>query len=62
MNIEEKNQAAAILKAAKTSCTFTRAVAMRPPGGDHIDWVPIVKALKKNRYKGDVVMSPSPPK
>ena len=26
------------------------------PGGDHIDWKPIVKALRKIDYKGDVVI------
>ena len=26
------------------------------PGGDHIEWKPIVKALRKIGYKGDVVI------
>jgi D-psicose/D-tagatose/L-ribulose 3-epimerase len=57
MNIEEKNQAAAILKAGKNLVHFHACGCDRgTPGGDHIDWVPIVKALKKIRYKGDVVI------
>jgi D-psicose/D-tagatose/L-ribulose 3-epimerase len=57
MNIEEKNQAAAILKAGKYLGHFHACGSDRgTPGGDHIDWVPIVKALKKVKYKGDVVI------
>ena len=57
MNIEEKNQAAAILKAGKHLAHFHACGCDRgTPGGDHIDWVPIVKALKKIKYKGDVVI------
>ena len=57
MNIEEKNQAAAILKAGKHLAHFHACGSDRgTPGGDHIDWKPIVAALKKIRYKGDVVI------
>jgi D-psicose/D-tagatose/L-ribulose 3-epimerase len=57
MNIEEKNQAAAILKAGKHlghlhACGSDRGT----PGGDHIDWKPIVAALKKIGYQGDIVI------
>ena len=57
MNIEEKNQARAIRKAGKLlghfhACGSDRAT----PGGDHIDWPAIAKALKTIRYKGDVVI------
>jgi len=57
MNIEEKNQAAAIRKAGKHlghfhACGTDRGV----PGGDSLDWKPIVAALKAIRYKGDVVI------
>ncbi len=57
MNIEEKNQAAAILKAGKHlghfhACGTDRGV----PGGDSLDWKPIVAALKKIGYKQDVVI------
>src|SRR4029450_8699010 len=57
MNIEEKNQAAAILKAGKRLGHFHACGRDRgTPGGDHIDWKPIVAALKKIGYKGDVVI------
>jgi D-psicose/D-tagatose/L-ribulose 3-epimerase len=57
MNIEEKNQAAAILKAGKHLGHFHACGSDRgTPGGDHIDWKPIVAALKKIGYKGDVVI------
>jgi D-psicose/D-tagatose/L-ribulose 3-epimerase len=57
MNIEEKNQAAAIRKAGKHLGHFHACGSDRgTPGNDHIDWVPIVKALKGIRYKGDVVI------
>ena len=57
MNIEEKNQAAAILKAGKTLGHFHACGSDRgTPGGDHIDWKPIVAALKKIGYQGDVVI------
>ncbi len=46
MNIEEKNQAAAIIKAGKTLGHFHACGSDRgTPGGDHIDWKPIVAAL-----------------
>jgi len=57
MNIEEKNQAAAIIKAGKNLAHFHACGSDRgTPGGDHIDWKPIVKALKQINYQGDVVI------
>ncbi|HRE81833.1 MAG TPA: sugar phosphate isomerase/epimerase family protein [Opitutaceae bacterium] len=57
MNIEEKNQAAAIRKAGKLLGHFHACGSDRgTPGGDHIDWPPIVKALKEIGYTGDVVI------
>jgi D-psicose/D-tagatose/L-ribulose 3-epimerase len=57
MNIEEKNQAAAILKAGKHLAHFHACGSDRgTPGNDHIDWKPIVAALKRVGYKGDVVI------
>jgi len=57
MNIEEKDQAAAILKAGKALAHFHACGSDRgTPGGDHIDWPPIVKALRKIGYTGDVVI------
>jgi D-psicose/D-tagatose/L-ribulose 3-epimerase len=57
MNIEEKNQAAAIIKAGKHLGHFHACGSDRgTPGGDHIDWKPIVKALKQINYQGDVVI------
>ena len=57
MNIEEKNQAAAILKAGKLLGHFHACGSDRgTPGGDHIDWKSIVKALKQVGYEGDVVI------
>ncbi len=57
MNIEEKNQAAAIIKAGKHLAHFHACGSDRgTPGGDHIDWKPIVNALRKIKYKGDVVI------
>lgn len=56
-NIEEKNQAAGILKVGKLLGHFHACGSDRgTPGADHIDWVPIVAALKKVGYKGDVVI------
>ena len=57
MNIEEKNQAAAIIKAGKHlghfhACGTDRGI----PGDDSLDWKPIVAALKKVGYRGDVVI------
>jgi len=57
MNIEEKNQAAAILKAGPHLAHFHACGSDRgTPGNDHIDWKPIVAALKKIKYDGDVVI------
>jgi D-psicose/D-tagatose/L-ribulose 3-epimerase len=57
MNIEQKNQAAAIKKAGKLLAHFHACGSDRgTPGGDHIDWPNIVKALKAVGYKGDVVI------
>ncbi|HEX4122999.1 MAG TPA: sugar phosphate isomerase/epimerase [Verrucomicrobiae bacterium] len=57
MNVEEKNQAAAIRKAGKHLGHFHACGSDRgTPGGDHIDWPAIAKALKDIGYKGDVVI------
>jgi D-psicose/D-tagatose/L-ribulose 3-epimerase len=57
MNIEEKNQAAAIQKAGKHLAHFHACGSDRgTPGNDHIDWKPIAAALKSIRYQGDVVI------
>jgi D-psicose/D-tagatose/L-ribulose 3-epimerase len=57
MNIEEKNQAAAIKKAGKHLGHFHACGSDRgTPGNDHIDWKPIVAALKAVKYDGDVVI------
>jgi len=57
MNIEEKDQAAAIRKAGKLLGHFHACGSDRgTPGNDHIDWKPIAKALKDIRYHGDVVI------
>lgn len=57
MNIEEKNQAAAIVKAGDQLGHFHACGSDRgTPGGDHIDWKPIVGALKKIKYQGDIVI------
>jgi D-psicose/D-tagatose/L-ribulose 3-epimerase len=57
MNVEEKNQAAAIRKAGKHLGHFHACGSDRgTPGGDHIDWPSIVKALKDIGYDGDVVI------
>ena len=57
MNIEEKDQAKAIRKVGKHLGHFHACGSDRgTPGNDHIDWVPIVKALKAVGYKGDVVI------
>jgi D-psicose/D-tagatose/L-ribulose 3-epimerase len=57
MNIEEKNQAAAIKKAGKHlghvhACGTDRGT----PGNDSLDWSSIAKALKAVKYNGDVVI------
>ena len=57
MNIEEKNQGAAIRKAGKRLGHFHACGSDRgTPGNDHIDWKPIAAALKAVGYKGDVVI------
>jgi D-psicose/D-tagatose/L-ribulose 3-epimerase len=57
MNIEEKNQAAAIRKAGKTLGHFHACGSDRgTPGSDHIDWPGIARALKQIGYKNDVVI------
>jgi len=57
MNVEEKNQAAAIRKAGKHVGHFHACGSDRgTPGGDHIDWPSIAKALRKIGYDGDVVI------
>ncbi len=57
MNIEEKNQAAAIRKAGKLLVHFHACGSDRgTPGNDHIDWAPIVQALRDINYQGDVVI------
>lgn len=57
MNIEEKNQAAAIRKAGKLLGHFHACGSDRgTPGSDHIDWKSIKKALKEVGYNGDVVI------
>ncbi len=57
MNIEEKNQAAAIRKAGKRLTHFHACGCDRgTPGKDHIDWKGIAAALKAVRYNGDVVI------
>lgn len=57
MNIEEKNQAAAIKKAGRLLGHFHACGTDRgTPGNDELDWKPIVKALKSIKYKGDVVI------
>lgn len=57
MNIEEKSQARAIERAAGLlghvhACGSDRGT----PGGDHLDWPGIARALKRVRYDGDVVI------
>lgn len=57
MNIEEKNQPAAIRKAGRLlghlhACGCDRGT----PGKDHIDWVGIAAALREIGYQGDVVI------
>jgi D-psicose/D-tagatose/L-ribulose 3-epimerase len=57
MNIEEKDQAAAIRKAGKKLGHFHACGSDRgTPGGDHIDWRSIARALKQIGYKNDVVI------
>ncbi len=57
MNIEEKDQAAAIRKAGKLlahlhACGCDRGT----PGNDHIDWKGIAQALRDIGYEGDIVI------
>jgi D-psicose/D-tagatose/L-ribulose 3-epimerase len=57
MNIEEKDQGAAIRKAGKALGHFHACGSDRgTPGNDHIDWKPIAAALKAIGYKQDVVI------
>ena len=57
MNIEEKDQAAAIRKAGSRLGHFHACGSDRgTPGNDHIDWKPIARALKDVKYKGSVVI------
>ncbi|MDQ3620991.1 MAG: sugar phosphate isomerase/epimerase [Verrucomicrobiota bacterium] len=57
MNIEEKHQPAAILKAGKHLAHFHACGTDRgTPGNDSLDWKPIAKALKQIGYQGDVVI------
>ena len=57
MNIEEKNQAAAIRKAGKHLGHFHACGTDRgTPGGDSLDWAPIVQALDDIGFNGDVVI------
>jgi D-psicose/D-tagatose/L-ribulose 3-epimerase len=57
MNIEEKNQGDAIRKAGKKLGHFHACGSDRgTPGGDHIDWKSIVKALNDIGYEGDIVI------
>lgn len=57
MNIEEKDQGKAIRKAGKRLAHFHACGSDRgTPGNDHIDWAPIVSALKSVKYSGDVVI------
>jgi len=57
MNIEQKDQAAAIRKAGKLLGHFHACGSDRgTPGSDHIDWPGISRALKQVGYKQDVVI------
>ena len=57
MNIEEKDQAAAIRKAGQHLAHFHACGCDRgTPGNDHIDWKGIAAALKAINYKGDLVI------
>ncbi|MGO8699165.1 MAG: sugar phosphate isomerase/epimerase family protein [Limisphaerales bacterium] len=57
MNIEEKNQAAAIRKAGKKLGHFHACGSDRgTPGNDHIDWKGIAAALREVGYNKDVVI------
>ncbi|MBA3269238.1 MAG: sugar phosphate isomerase/epimerase [Acidobacteria bacterium] len=57
MNIEEKDQAKAIKKAGNLLAHLHACGSDRgTPGGDHIAWPEIVKALRSIKYDGDVVI------
>jgi D-psicose/D-tagatose/L-ribulose 3-epimerase len=57
MNIEEKNQADAIRRAGRNLAHFHACGTDRgTPGNDSLQWKPIVQALKKVGYDGDVVI------
>lgn len=57
MNIEEKNQAAAIRKTGKLLGHFHACGTDRgTPGNDSLDWKPIIKALKEVGYDQDIVI------
>jgi D-psicose/D-tagatose/L-ribulose 3-epimerase len=57
MNIEEKDQAAAILKAGKHIGHFHACGCDRgTPGNDHIHWLAIAQALKTVDYQGSIVI------
>lgn len=57
MNIEEKNQAAAIKKAGRLLGHFHACGTDRgTPGGDSLNWKEIVAALKSVKYDGDIVI------
>jgi D-psicose/D-tagatose/L-ribulose 3-epimerase len=57
MNIEEKDQSQAILKAGSYLGHFHACGCDRgTPGNDHINWLGIVHALKSINYKGSIVI------
>ncbi|MDX2191191.1 MAG: sugar phosphate isomerase/epimerase family protein [Bacteroidota bacterium] len=57
MNIEEKSQKEAILKASKKLFHFHACGTDRgTPGKDSLDWKPIFDALKQIDYQGDLVI------
>jgi D-psicose/D-tagatose/L-ribulose 3-epimerase len=57
MNIEEKFQGPAIIKAGRQLGHFHACGSDRgTPGNDHIDWKSVARALKKIGYNGDVVI------
>jgi D-psicose/D-tagatose/L-ribulose 3-epimerase len=57
MNIEQKNQAAAIRQAGRHLGHFHACGSDRgTPGGDHIDWPGIARALKGIGYRNDIVI------
>lgn len=57
MNIEEKDQAAAIVKAGAHLAHFHACGSDRgTPGKDHINWPAIVNALKQVNYTGSIAI------